>query len=334
MHGNMHHPSHKERQFSMTKRLSLGIDTSNYKTSVAVIDEYGNIIADFRRFLEVKPGERGLRQSDALFQHVNSLPALLEQAFGVCKNIGDVVCVSASDRPRPVEGSYMPVFNAGVSFGCSISVALGVEFKTFSHQEGHIKAASYYTSLRDLDEFCAFHFSGGTTECIHVKNGVYELCGGTLDIAYGQVLDRVGVALGMEFPAGEELDNLVMEGKPDGGAKEVVLPKIKSKDGFVNLSGIETRCQRLIESGEDAYALSEALFVRISQSICDMVYDVAEKTGCRDFLFAGGVSASRFVRKYIGKYLRKDIKAVFCDGSLSCDNAVGTALLGGDFCGA
>ena len=51
---------------------ALGIDTSNYTTSAAVFDGSGGYNAG--RLLEVRPGELGLRQSDALFQHIKHLP--------------------------------------------------------------------------------------------------------------------------------------------------------------------------------------------------------------------------------------------------------------------
>ena len=89
--------------------LSLGIDTSNYKTSVAVVDCSGKVLFNHQEYLEVKKGERGLRQSEAFFQHVQRLPDAIQKAlsdFAIRENIG---AVSFSTRPRPIEGSYMPV---------------------------------------------------------------------------------------------------------------------------------------------------------------------------------------------------------------------------------
>ena len=54
----------------------LGLDTSNYTTSAAIFD--GQRGENAGRLLDVRPGELGLRQSDALFQHVKQLPGLLE----------------------------------------------------------------------------------------------------------------------------------------------------------------------------------------------------------------------------------------------------------------
>ena len=56
----------------------LGIDTSNYTTSCALCDTSGQIIAQKKQLLPVKPGEKGLRQADALFHHTVALPALLD----------------------------------------------------------------------------------------------------------------------------------------------------------------------------------------------------------------------------------------------------------------
>ena len=130
----------------LNANLSLGIDTSNYKTSVAVTDRRGKILADERMFLSVKKGERGLRQSEALFQHVNRLPEMLARILSDEEIRSGIGCVAVSSRPRPVEGSYMPVFLAGVSAAKCVSASLSVPLHMFSHQEGHIEACLLYTS--------------------------------------------------------------------------------------------------------------------------------------------------------------------------------------------
>ena len=93
---------------------ALGIDTSNYTTSAAVFDGSGGYNAG--RLLEVRPGELGLRQSDALFQHIKPLPGRFAelQAEGWLTGLS---AVGASTRPRAVEGSYMPCFLAGEGQG-------------------------------------------------------------------------------------------------------------------------------------------------------------------------------------------------------------------------
>ena len=61
--------------------LILGIDTSNYRTSVALVNDRGEILYNHRELLEVPEGKKGLRQSEAFFQHVMRLPDALEPAL-------------------------------------------------------------------------------------------------------------------------------------------------------------------------------------------------------------------------------------------------------------
>lgn len=320
-------------------RTVLGIDTSNYKTSVALVTSEGKIICNLQRFLEVKKGERGLRQSVALFQHVNRLPEMLEEAFRLLPADAAVDGVAVSSKPRPVEGSYMPVFLAGVSAARTIAAARGIPLLAFSHQEGHVAAVQFGSPLAKADRFLSFHFSGGTSECLLVSGRQLTIAGGSRDLAFGQVLDRVGVAMGFDFPCGQEIDQMALDeishaaGLPDrtGKVRNNLIPKIKCEDGYINLSGIETKCQRMIGSEGRTISdglLSAMLMDRICQAMADQTRQLAEKYCVADALFAGGVSASRYIRKYLPERL-SGIRCCFGEPALSCDNAVGTALLGG-----
>ena len=310
------------------KSLLLGIDTSNYKTSVALVDAEGNIICNYQEFLEVKKGERGLRQSNALFQHVMKLPELIESAMAQVE-LENIKAIAVSNKPRPVEGSYMPVFNAGVSAARTCGAALQIPVRYFSHQEGHIEAVKFYSPMSQEQKLICFHFSGGTSEALLVEeldDGKMdiEIIGGSKDLAFGQVLDRLGVALGMEFPSGQEMDEIACKTTLP---KRNILSKIKCQDGYLNLSGIETQCQRGIGTVTDA-ELIVMTFHRLAEAIATMTRQLAEQYGIRKFLFAGGVSSSQYIRTYLQEQL-SDLDICFGDPKLSTDNAVGIALLGG-----
>ncbi len=302
----------------------LGIDTSNYKTSVAAIDPEGIIVCNYQQLLEVKKGERGLRQSTALFQHVNQLPVLMERVQQVLSDRYSIAGVSVSNRPRPVEGSYMPVFQAGVSTARSIAAALDVPVLQFSHQEGHIEAVKHYSCMKETERLICFHFSGGTSEALLVDCGTISLIGGSKDISFGQVLDRLGVTLGMAFPCGEEMDQIAQK---HGIIEKNALPKIRCQEGYINLSGIETKCQRSVGTLPKE-ALISMTFHRIAQAMESICIELAEKYQIQDFLFAGGVSSSKFIRQYLQERLPQ-FHICFGEPELSTDNAVGIALLGG-----
>lgn len=314
------------------KDCILGIDTSNYKTSAAVIDSESRILCDLRTLLKVKQGERGLRQSDALFQHMENLPILIQQAMaeGRQKRIGAVAC---SDRPRPAEGSYMPVFKAGMGFGQAISAALQVPYYTFSHQEGHIEAVRAYSSLRD-SRFLCYHLSGGTCELLNVDGANIRIIGGSKDLSFGQVIDRVGVRLGMAFPAGEEMDRRAQA----ADSPSVLLKRIQAQGLFFNLSGIETQCGRQAENmlkqhrpDEILSGLIRELFDRMAGILIEITQRAVDKTSVHDILFTGGVSSSRYIRSRLeARFRHTRINITFGQPQLSQDNAVGIALLGGE----
>lgn len=313
---------------SDNREYYLGIDTSNYKTSMAIVDDEGNILRNVQKLLDVEKGKRGLRQSEALFQHVNNLPKICELTFADIddKIVRNIRAISVSTAPRPVEGSYMPVFNGGASLGESLSHVLHIPCYRFSHQEGHIEAARHYSPLNNSSKFVCFHFSGGTTEAILVQwendTTTYEIVGGTKDISFGQLLDRIGVSLSMEFPCGAEMDEIAIDCKAD----MIALPKIKSNSGYINLSGIETKCQSLIGDVEKD-SLICSVFRDITTAIEEMTLQISKKCNVYDFLYAGGVSSSSYIRRNLS--LPDGVNCYFADVMLSGDNAVGTALLGG-----
>lgn len=306
------------------KTFSLGIDTSNYKTSVAVVNHEGEILFNHQQLLNVKKGERGLRQSEALFQHTQNLPPIFQAIFSQKEMRENIGAVSVSEKPRPVDGSYMPVFTAGTGYGVALAAALDVPLYRFSHQEGHIEAIRYYSELREVNPIICFHFSGGTTEALLVDGTHFKIVGGSKDLAYGQVLDRIGVALGLAFPCGEAMDKIAMasNGHPE------IFTKIKVKDGYVNLSGIETQGQRALPQYPKMQLIDD-LFDKLSRSILEMTMQLSYKYDIKNFIYAGGVSCSQYMRNYLVEYLYKDLNIVFGKSELSSDNAIGIALLGG-----
>ena len=187
----------------------LGVDTSNYRTSLCLINKQGKVVSEQRRLLTVKQGERGLQQSEAVFQHIQRLPDLADELEWEGYQL---IAVAASTRPRPVEGSYMPVFKVGESWARGIATSHRVPFFQTSHQEMHIAAGeSSSTSQPTNSPFLAVHLSGGTSEllsCQRTEDG-YQIAklGGTLDLHAGQLIDRVGVALGLPSPLEPILKN-------------------------------------------------------------------------------------------------------------------------------
>ncbi len=307
----------------MKKKAFLGIDTSNYTTSVAIVSESGELIANLKRPLTVKAGERGLRQSDACFLHIKNIPDIMAEAREILKDI-ELLAVAVSSRPRNVENSYMPCFLVGESIAEGIAATSSLPLYQFSHQCGHIMAAVFSSGAYHLldGEFAALHISGGTTEILKVTGGeagfFAELVGSTADLSAGQLVDRIGVFLGLNFPAGPELEKL---------ANENVLPvpkkKIPIKDMKINLSGIENIAKKLYEDTGNKAFVADFTLSTVESAISSLCEGYIEKFGNAPFLFAGGVMSNSIIKnKLKGKF-----DAYFAEPKLSADNAVGIAEL-------
>ncbi len=313
----------------LSKNCYIGFDTSNYTTSLAAVDSEFNVLFDQRKLLKVKEGEVGLRQSEALFQHMENIPDMLENLYSVIDK-AQIQAIAVSDKPRPCEGSYMPVFNAGRNYGKVISGTLGIPVYAFSHQEGHLESAVRNSGLKQMQSFVALHLSGGTSEVLRVTNKDYgysiAVIGGSRDISFGQLIDRVGVSLSLDFPCGAAMDLMAIG--YTGESKKLLKPiYIEGLD--LNLSGIETQCQRMISSGCDQITLVYELFDKISASLCSITEKSAGNKQWESILFMGGVSASSFIRTCITDYFQgTSIKVIFGDPQYATDNAVGIATLG------
>ncbi len=294
----------------------LGIDTSNYTTSMALCDSDGVIIANKKKLLPVKEGERGLRQSDAVFAHTVNLPRVAEML-----GKADICAVAYSAYPRDNEGSYMPCFLCGKAYAESLSALLDIPCVSFSHQRGHIRAALYSADARHLigGEYLAFHLSGGTTEILHVKKGDITLIGGTNDLTAGQAIDRVGVMMGLSFPCGAQLEELAEK----GGSYKC---KISVKGYDCNMSGLENLASRMYKDGASKEDVASFTIDFVLATLDKMTENLLLDYPGLPLVYSGGVMSN----KRIKNYFKDKYGAYFAEPEYSSDNAAGTALLAYD----
>lgn len=298
---------------------ALGLDTSNYTTSAAVFDGAGGENAG--QLLTVRPGELGLRQSDALFQHVKALPQRLAE-LRQSGWLDGLSAIGASDRPRAVEGSYMPCFLAGDSLGQALALTLAVPFYRVSHQQGHLAAAAWSAGRLDLLErpMLAWHLSGGTTELLYVEpdgvNVTARRIGGTSDISAGQLIDRTGVLLGLDFPAGKAVDQL---GKDQIGQRF----SVKLNDLTFSLSGMENKVRAMAERGDAPAQICGFVLETVSDVVRRTTQAALEQYPGVPVLCSGGVASNSRLRAV----MEQACGAVFAQPRYARDNAMGVAIL-------
>lgn len=298
----------------------LGFDTSNYTTSVAFYDGQGFI--QNKRLLPVKEGERGIRQSDAVFHHTKAYPELLEELLEKTGN--DIRAVGVSVRPTTQDGSYMPCFLVGEGAAVAVSSSLGVPLYRFSHQQGHIAAAVYSSGRLDLlsERFLAFHVSGGTTDLVLCEPDEDLIIKTTpiassSDLKAGQAVDRIGVKMGIRFPAGVEVEKLALR------SERTFKNKIKLQDGCCSLSGLENKCLKMLSDGETNEDVAKFLLTYIADAVSAMTESALEKLGSLPVVYAGGVMSDVIIRDII----KSRFDSYFAEPDFSCDNAAGIAFL-------
>lgn len=297
----------------------LGLDTSNYTTSVALFD--GKSIIQSKKLLPVKEGERGIRQSDAVFHHTKAYPDLVAEVFN--KYNGAISAIGASVSPTTQKGSYMPCFLVGESLGRSLAKANGVPFYAFSHQQGHVAAALYSANKTELlnERFLAFHISGGTTDLLlcEPSENIFNaaLISGSSDLKAGQAVDRLGVKMGINFPAGIGVEKLALASQCE------YKNRIKLKDGFCSMSGLENKCLKMLGDGISKEDVSKFLLTYIADTVCEMISFAKDKYGDLPIVFAGGVMSNKIIKDIISSRFQ----CFFAEPDFSRDNAAGIAYL-------
>ena len=367
--------SEQDQEQSKLKKVFLGIDTSCYTTSVAIMNEGGELLGEARQILSVKPGRCGLQQSEMVFQHTRNLPLLVEEAMGQVLGAAKVMpakngagysveqettaesdvasaqscgiaqysssgglaglaaagyrlaAIGVSGYPRPLENSYMPAFLAGLSVARSVAAVTGAKLHIVSHQENHLEAGLWSAGGPNVDRFLLLHASGGTTDVLLAErqsDSRYRITevGGSLDLHAGQFVDRIGVALGLQFPTGPALEALACE-----AAHMVELP-VSVRKLQVSLSGPCTAALRKLEAGAEPAALALGVEHALAETFARVLRNGAQEYGVRDVLLVGGVGSNRYIRQHVERKLAKLRRPVWLwvpEGRYSCDNATGCA---------
>ena len=299
--------------------ITLGIDTSNYTTSIAYFDGQSGV--NESRLLPVRQGELGLRQSDAVFSHIKSLPELSGRLFSHVDG-KQIEAIAVSTRPRAVEGSYMPCFMVGYSHAKMLSDALQVPLYEVSHQQGHVAASLWSAGAMELMDqpHLAWHLSGGTTELLLVepegRNVKCRRIGGTTDISAGQLIDRTGQLLQLPFPSGKHLDVLSTQAT----GKDVF--KVKCPAMEFSLSGVQNKVQQFHEKNGDPAETAAYALRCVSHAVYKATENARKVYPGYAVVFSGGVASNSMLRQIVAPQ-----NPIFCEPKFSTDNAMGVAVL-------
>jgi N6-L-threonylcarbamoyladenine synthase len=258
-------------------------------------------------------------------RHLEQIPDVLAEAW----DGSGLDAVAVSTRPRPLEESYLPPFQVGASHARGIASTHSLPLIRTSHQEGHMAAGILDAGGPSEPMFHAVHISGGTTELLRVSRTgagfAIRQIGASADLYAGQLVDRVGVRLGLGFPAGPELEEL------SRGEKDRVIFPVGAafeRDGLwrVSFSGPEAAAMRAIAMGAAKGAVARGVEEVIARALSKLVSAAVEEAG--PLLVVGGVAANRRIRAELRSRLAPAFTLYWASPERSRDNAVGVALIG------
>lgn len=303
----------------------IGLDTSAYTTSLALVDQAEKLLIDSRLKLPVKQGSLGLRQSEAVFHHINNLSRLWPCGAEIMHG-GVLRAITASTQPRPVEGSYMPVFKVGEAFGLFLAQINSLKFLPSTHQEGHVMAGLWSAGLPP-GRYLTLHLSGGTTEIIvseEISSGKLDLnlLSGSSDLNAGQFVDRLGKAMGLSFPSGPQLEELACNAG-------INLPLLSTAvcGSAVSFSGPASQAERMLQGGCNRSDLARAIEVCIADSlIAALGYEFKKSNNYDGLLVVGGVASNQFIRQRLKDSIGELISLHFAKPNFASDSAVGLAV--------
>lgn len=137
------------------------------------------------------------------------------------------------------------------------------------------------------------------------------------DLKAGQAVDRIGVKMGLPFPAGKGVEKLASESGKN------YKNKIKLQDGDCSLSGLENKCLKMLSVGESREDTAKFLLTYIADTVCAMSEFALNKYGELPIVFAGGVMSNKIIKNIV----TSKFDAAFAEPEFSCDNAAGIAYL-------
>lgn len=294
--------------------LCLGIEGTAHTVGVGIVDENCRIYSNLEDMYE--PLEGGIHPREAANHHAECLIHLLNKSLeDAKKGFDEIDLVAFSQGP-----GLGPCLRTVATAARSLSLSLGIPIMGVNHCIAHLEIGRKTTGCEDP---VLLYLSGGNTQIIAYSEKRYRVFGETLDIGIGNLLDKFGREVGLQFPSGPAIEKLARKGK-----KLLTLPySVKGMD--VSFSGILTAALNLMSQGEKLEDICSSL----QETSFAMVTEVTERAMAHlekdEVLLGGGVACNEALRKMVGRMAEERGASMFVpDPTLCVDNGAMIAWTG------
>lgn len=278
--------------------IILGIESSCDDTSIALVAD-GEVLCNLRATQYQHLTYGGVIPELASRVHEETILPLLDQALyqtGISlKNLSGVACT----RGPGLLGSLL----VGLSVAKSLSMALNIPLIEVHHMQAHV-VAHFIDKPCPKFPFLCLTVSGGHTQIVKVNNYLdMEIIGQTVDDAAGEAFDKLGKLIGLNYPAGPEVDRLAQEGEP-----KFHFPITKLEHFNYSFSGLKTAVLYFLKKQlkddpnfieNNRVDLAASIQKAIIDNLMANFLDAAKQTSIKEWAIAGGVAANLGLRQRI-----------------------------------
>ncbi len=303
--------------------LILSFESSCDETSVAVIKNGKQILSNIIA-TQIKSHQRfgGVVPEVASRHHVEEITQCIQMAMDEAEvTYDDLDAVAVTYGPGLV-GSLL----IGIMAAKTVAYAHNLPLIKSNHLAGHIYSANFVTDLEY--PFMALLVSGGHTELVYVKApGEFETLGDTRDDAVGEAYDKIGRVLGINYPAGKEVDRLAGIGEDTFNFPRAMVQEDNLDFSF---SGLKSAFINTVHHADqvDEELSKEDLAASFQAAVLDILtnktFRAIKTHPVKQLIVAGGVAANNGLRKRLAEEISKrkdDIELVFPPLRLCGDNA-------------
>ena len=276
----------------------LGIESSCDDTSAAILKNgivNSNIIAN--QNIHKKYG--GVVPELASRAHLSNIIPVIDAALKESNVKLEQISAIAFTRGPGLMGSLI----IGTEFSKGLALSLDIPVIEVNHMQAHILVHFINNSnLKPTFPFLGVTISGGHTQFILVEEHFkMKIIGQTLDDAIGEAFDKCGKKIGLDYPAGPEIDTLAKDG--DELKYEFPLPKVKN--GNISYSGTKTAFINFLHKNklknknfidENLNDICASIQKNLIDNLLNKVELLSSENNLKTIVFGGGVSANSYLK--------------------------------------